>query len=127
VRDLLGLEAAHFAQRERDLGIRGQRRVAAGEDQTQPIVFERLMLEWRRVDRRLELPGEFHNRRVETRTTAQDVDRLEPASGHQPRERVVGQPVAWPPLDGGRERFVQRLFGQIEIADKPDERREDAA
>ena len=37
-RDLVGLEAAERAQRQRDLGLERQRRVAAGEDQPQPIV-----------------------------------------------------------------------------------------
>ncbi len=37
-RDLVGLEAAQRAQGQRDLRLRSQRRVAAGEDQAQAVV-----------------------------------------------------------------------------------------
>ena len=65
VRDLLGRQAADLAQRERDLGIGGQRRMAAGEDEPKAIVLERLLLEGDRVDRCFELPGELGDRRIE--------------------------------------------------------------
>ncbi len=38
--DLLGRQPADLAQRERHLGIGRQRRVAAGEDQAQRVVFD---------------------------------------------------------------------------------------
>ena len=37
-RDLVGLEAAERAQRQRDLRLQGQRRMAAGEDQPKAVV-----------------------------------------------------------------------------------------
>ena len=50
-RDLLGREPAHFAQRERDLRVRRQRRVAAREDEPQPVVLDALVVR-RRAPRR---------------------------------------------------------------------------
>ena len=50
VRDLLGLEAADFAQRQRDARVGIQRRMAAGEDQPQAIVVDAVLVE-RRVSR----------------------------------------------------------------------------
>ena len=43
-RDLLGGEAADLAQRQRHLRVRGQRGMAAGEDQPQPVVFDALVV-----------------------------------------------------------------------------------
>ena len=45
VRDLLRRQAADFAQRERDLCVGRKRWMAAGENETEAIVLERLILE----------------------------------------------------------------------------------
>src|SRR5262249_53311881 len=42
--DLLGRQAADLAQGQRHLGVRLERRVAAGEDQPQPVVLDILVL-----------------------------------------------------------------------------------
>ena len=39
----------------------------------------------------------------------------------------AGTPLARPPLDGGCEGVVQCLFGEVEVAEQPDEGGEDAA
>ena len=39
-RDLLGGEPAHFTQRERDLRLGSERRMAAGEDEPQAVVLD---------------------------------------------------------------------------------------
>ena len=127
VRDFLGRQAAHFAERERDLRIGGQRRVAAGENEPQAVVFERVIVDDDGIDRGLEMPGELRDRCVESRAPAQHVDRFEAAGRNEPRERVGGQPVARPPLDRRRERFVQRLFRQVEITDQANQRGKDTA
>ena len=44
VRDLLGLQPAHLAQRERHLRVGRERRVAAGEDEPQAVVLDVLFL-----------------------------------------------------------------------------------
>jgi len=127
MRDLFRRQTANFAQRERDLCVGRKRWMAAGENKTKAIVLERLILERDWLDRCLEPPRELGNRRVETRAPPQDVDRLEATGRHQPRERVARQPVARPALDGGSERLVQRLLGEVEVADEADECGQDTA
>ena len=122
VRNLLGCQAAHFPERERDLRVRRERRVAAREDEPKAIVFERFILERNRLDRGLELTRQFGDRGIETSAPAQDVDRLETTGRDEPRERVARQPVARPTLDRSRECFVQRLLGEVEVADQANER-----
>src|SRR5690606_31748972 len=81
-RDLLRGEPADLAQREGDLRIGGERRMAAGEDQPQPIVLELLAVGVRAgLGRVLELARELGERRIEARTAADLVDRLEAAGG----------------------------------------------
>ena len=59
-RDLLGGEAADLAQRERDLRVGRQRRMAAGEDQPQPVVLDAVVVRLGSAARRrrLELLGQ---------------------------------------------------------------------
>ena len=50
------------------------------------------------------------------------------ASGdRQPCARVGRHTVAWPALRRDRECLLRRVFGEIEVAELADERREDAA
>jgi hypothetical protein len=127
MRDFLGREATDLAKGQRDLGIWWKRRMTAREDQSQSIVFERLLVEGNRIDRSLQLLRELGDRGVETRPPAEHVDGLEATGGDEPRERVTGQPVARPFLDRGREGLVQGLLGQVEVTDEPDERGQDPA
>ena len=55
------------------------------------------------------------------------VDRLEAAGRDEPRARIVGHAVARPLLDRRREGVVQRLLGEVEVAEQADQRGEDAA
>jgi hypothetical protein len=58
--DLLGGQPADFAKGQRDLSIRRQGRMAAGEDQAEPIVLDILALARRRASRlRLEALGQL--------------------------------------------------------------------
>ena len=65
-RNLLGREPADLAQRQRQLRVRRQRRVAAGENQPQPIVFD-VVLELTRRDR--SRPPDVRRARPATRRT----------------------------------------------------------
>ena len=71
--------------------------------------------------------GDLVARGVEAGVPADAVDRLEAAGGHQPRPRVPWHAVARPLLGGGDEGVVERLLGALEIAEKADQRRENAA
>ena len=128
-RDLLGREAADLAQRQRDLRVRRQRRVAAGEDQPQPVVLDALVVPLgaapaarpRAARRR---PSSEASNRARRRMR---VDRLEAAGRNQPGARVGRHALARPLLDRRGERVVQRLLGEVEVAEQADQRGEDAA
>ena len=48
--NLLGCQAAHFTQRERDPGVGRQRGMAACEDQSQPVILDRRLIPFKRID-----------------------------------------------------------------------------
>ena len=127
-RDLLGREPADFAQRERDLRVRREGRMAAGEDEAQAIVFYAFLLGFR-CDLRVgvQLVGKLGERCIEPRAPADLVDRLEAARRNEPRARIVRHAVALPLLDCRGECVVQRFLREVEAAEEPDERCEHAA
>ena len=123
-RDLLGGEAAQRAQGERDLRLGGERRVTAGEDQPQPLVGHRALLAVAHLglDCRRQGPVLAGDK---TRLPSQSIDRLVPRGAVEPRARVRRR--ARRPLgDGGGERVLQRLLGDVEVTDGADEPREQA-
>ena len=71
--------------------------------------------------------GQRGQRGVEAGPAAQRVDRLEAAGGDQPGPRVGRHAVARPLLDRRGEGVVQRLLGEVEVAEQADERGEHAA
>ena len=120
VRDLFGAQPADFAQGQCDLRVGGQRGMAAGENQTKAIVWDFTCIDGD-VGRRAGLV-----QRIEPLLPPQAVDRLEPAGRHEPRSGVRRNAVARPLFERRPEGVVQRLLGGIEIAEQPDERRENA-
>ena len=100
--------------------------MAAGEDEPEPVVLDVVWLGGF-VGRRRELVGDVGQRRVEPRAPTNGIDRLEPAGGHEPCARIGGDTIPRPALHGRREGIVQRLLGEIEVAEEADQRREDAA
>ena len=127
MRDLFGREAADLAQRQRHLRIRRQRRMAAGENQPQPVVLDVLAVELCGIiGEGVDLLGDIVER-VEPGAPADAVDGLEAAGRNQPRPRIGGHAIARPLLERGAESVVQRLFGEVEVAEQADQRGEDAA
>ena len=105
-----------------------ERRMTTGEDQPQPVVFDALRI---RPGRRI-LDGDVHAaalilERIEPLAPAQTVDRFEPPGGHQPGSRVGWNAVAGPLLERGAKRIMERFFSGVEVADQPDQRRQDPA
>ena len=91
---------------------------AAGEDQPQTIVVHRADL-CRLVDRvnemRLLVP-------IDARGLAtQPIDRPIAGSRDDPPGRAGRQAGLRPPLDGDRERFLDRLFGNVDVAEDADQ------
>jgi hypothetical protein len=101
--------------------------MAAGENEPQAIVLDRLAVRWTGlVDDGIHLLGDILYR-VETRTPAYAIDGLEATGGYQPRARIRRDAVARPLLERRPESIVQRLLGEIEVAQQPDQRGEDSS
>lgn len=149
-RDLFRREPAQLAQRERHLRVRRQGRMTAGEDQSQPVVLDLLVVprggvaaiggkplgELRRPRAvalaGLVIPavagslGQIGYRRAEPGTPPDSVDALEAAGGNEPGPRIGRHAVARPLLQRRTKGIVQRFLGQIEVAEQADQRGENA-
>jgi hypothetical protein len=127
-RNLLRGQPTHLAQRERRTGIRREGRVAAGENQLEPVVRQFVVgadhvSGFAAVQRARDLGLQ----RVESGAAAQCVDGPETPGRDQPRARIRRETLIWPAAQRGVERVLHRILGEIEIAQQSDERREDAA
>ena len=124
-RDLLGRQPAERPQRQRDLRVERERRMAAREQQLEPLVRERR----RRpscpppASGTLEQPG----LRGERAIAPDPVDRAVAGGGHEPGARVLRRAVARPALGRDRERLLRGFLGEVEVAEEADQGREDAA
>ena len=104
-----------------------QRRVAAREDQPQPVVVD--------AARRRVRPGSSGGRQHRDllqlggarRGAAQPVERAVARGGREPRAGIARDAVARPPLERAREGVLRALLGEIPVAGDPDQRRDDAA
>ena len=122
--DLAGGQAAQRPQRQRHLRLDGERRVAAGEDQLQPLVGEG-GLGHRALGRRLPLQQRGLPR--QRLVAAQPVDRAVAAGRDQPRAGIRRDALARPPLGGHRERLLGGLLGEVEVAEEADQRRQNTS
>ena len=132
-RDLLGGQPAQRPERKRDLGVERERRMAAHEDELQPLVGDGRLLQFARHPcltnswvtglRHVELADLRRQRAI----APDAVDRPVARGGHEPGARVLGRPVAWPALGGGGERVLGGFLGELEVAEEADQRREDAS
>ena len=114
-RDLRRRQACDLAQRQRHPCLGSECRVAAGEDECEPVVGDRahvVLLGRKRLQAReqLGLAGE-------RLLTAEPVDRPVPGCGDDPGAGVRRRPVAGPALERGRERVLHRVLGAVEIAE----------
>lgn len=88
--------------------------MAAGEDQAQAVVFEQLAL---LGDALIWQLGLFVQR-LKAALPTQVVDGLEAPGRDQPGARVVRYTALRPLLDRTAKGLMQRLFGQVEIAEQ---------
>ncbi|MNE09895.1 hypothetical protein D3C80_1025860 [compost metagenome] len=123
--DFFGGQVTDFAQGQRHLGIGGQRRVTAGEDQAQAVVLQLFVIHLSLLER-LQRLHQLRLGTVETRTPAQAVDRLEAPGGHQPGPGAGRNTVTLPAFDGNEKCFVHGLFSQVEVAQQANQCRQDA-
>ena len=114
-------QARDRPQGERDARVEGQRRVTAGEQQSQAVVGDLVHV----VSQRLEV-GDLRGGRDLVATDAipaEPVDRAVACRREQPRGGVVGHPALRPDPKGLFAGVLPGLLRQIEVVDRPDQRR----
>ena len=127
-RNRIRLQAAQRPQRQRDLRVERQRRMAAGEDQPEPIVRDLAGLQLVRIDhavawrrrQRLQL-GRVAG------ASSQPVDCLVAGGLDDPGARMFGHAGLRPLGDRGGKCLLRDVFGQVEVAQHPDQRGNDPA
>jgi hypothetical protein len=112
-RDLRRLEAADEAQRQRDLRLGRERRVAAGEDQLEPLVGDHGLL----VLRELLGPGQQLRLAGERLLPADPVDRRVPGRRDDPGAGIARGSVARPALGRADEGVLHRVLGEVEVTE----------
>ena len=118
-------QAAEAAQGKRHLGVHGQRRMAAGEQQLQPLVGDRPVLAHLVLHRLgpVQQPGLRGQRPL----APDPVDGVVAGRRHQPRARIVRRPVCRPAGRGGGEGLLGGLLGKVEVAEEAGQRRQHPA
>ena len=122
-RHLRGGEPAERPERERDLGLRRERRVAAGEEEPQAVVGYRAHVVLPLVSlltgqERPEVP----ELALVVPVTPDAVDGPVARRSDDPGGRVRGHPVPGPALERDHEGILHRLLGEVEVAENADER-----
>jgi hypothetical protein len=130
VRDLGRRQAAHHPQRQRHLRVGRQRRMTAGEDEPQPLIGHArghgllaaglvILSEGQRPQR-----GKPRLVVAAHALMAEPIDGPVARNGHDPRHRVTRDARARPTLQRRRERVLDRLLGEVPVADRADQRRD---
>ena len=125
--DLGRRQAAQRPQRQRDAGVHRERRVTAGEDEPQSIVRDvHGVLTWLRVDGSLRRFRRLAPERLDLLgqpvAPAKPVDRAVPRGRRDPGPGVVRHATLRPRLDGRDEGVLDRLLGEVEVAQDADQR-----
>jgi hypothetical protein len=119
--DLFGRQAAHFTQGERDLRIGRQYRMAAGEDQSQRVVFDDFAIGWHLILLDFELAAQLRREQLEAARFAQAVDGPEAAGRDEPGAWIGGHARFGPLPRRGEEGVGQRFLGEFEPAKEADQ------
>jgi hypothetical protein len=125
--DLAGRQATERAERQRDPGRHVQRRMAAGEDQPQPVIADKARFGHREFLRPVQTLhrgqpfGAIRDRLV----AASSVDCAPPGGHRDPRCWIVRDAIAPPGRQRGLERVLNGVLGDLEVADVPDQSRQD--
>ncbi|HEY0444324.1 MAG TPA: hypothetical protein VGC90_08890 [Candidatus Limnocylindrales bacterium] len=105
--------------------------MAAGEDEAQPVVRDRahlccslLRCHGREIRLDLRLAPEQLGLLDEPTFSPQPVDRAVAGRRDDPCAGVVGQAAVRPYLEGDDERVLNGLFGEVEVTEEADERRD---
>lgn len=124
--DLPHREAGDVAQGQRHPSLRGERRVAARQDEAQVVVLDLQVRVLMPVDALLgSCIGERVGGRGRAALSADDVERLTPRRGGQPRPGAVGNSIHRPTGGRGGERLLHGVLGQLEIPEPAGQGRDD--
>jgi len=120
--DLVGRQPAQGAQRQGHLGVLGQCRVTAREHQPQPLVGQlgvlgELVERGFGLGERLELVAPLGPSSLATDA----IERPVAGDRRQPRAGTIGNPVSRPPIQCGRQRVMQHVLGELEVAEDSDQ------
>src|SRR5439155_25800020 len=123
--DLGRRQASDRTQRQSDLGLRRECRMAAGEDQAESLVRHRLVT----VVQALQLGELLEQLRLarERSLPSDPVDRAVSRGRDQPGAGILRRAVAGPALQGGRDRVLEGVLRELEVAEDADQGGEDAA
>ena len=116
------LDPADRPQRERDLRLAAQRRMAAGEQQRQAIIG---LHRSTGLDAGVEcggLAGQLLHPLAIAGLAAQPIDGLASRGGHQPGARVARDAVDGPVLEGAHGGVLHELLGEVPVAEDAHER-----
>ena len=114
-------QPAQRAQGQRHTRLRGERRVAAGEEQPQAIVGQGCVDRVVRLSRHQ--PLQLFQLVLVAALAAQAIDRPVASRADDPGAGVVRQPVARPALECDYERLLDRFLGEVEVAEDADQGR----
>ena len=114
-RHLRGAQAAQQPQRQRDLRLRRDGRVAACEDQSQPIVGDLVRGDLLGFGLDLIVEQQWQ-RSAPRRLTAQQVQRTPSRDRGEPRTRIRRNAARGPRRQGFRVSVLHTLLGEVEIS-----------
>jgi hypothetical protein len=119
-------------QRERDPRLERQRRVAAREDEPEPVIADAAAVGLGQVPTRRIGASRLEQGRLAqlgglVGAAAQHVDRAVAGGGGQPGAGTDRHPVTLPRLQGAGERVLRALLGQVPVAGDRDQRGDDLA
>src|SRR5256885_12891002 len=120
--DLRGGEPSDLSQRERHLRIGGKSRVAAGEDEREPVVGDRAhaVILLRKVAQACQELGLAGEGLLATDT----VDGAIARGRDDPGAGVAGHAFVRPTVDRDRERVLDGVLGKLEVAEDTNEDRD---
>ena len=104
--------------------------MTAGEDQSQPVIGDLHLVLWRArlQGPQLAFEGGLADKRFgllgQAPPASQSIDRAVAGRGRDPRARVGRDATLRPRLERADERVLDRLFGEVEVARHPDQRRD---
>ena len=102
--------------------------MAAGEDQPQPVVLDALVFRLLGLTgARLQVLGEFRQRRVKPGAPAHAINGFEAAGRHEPGSRIGRHTIPRPTLYRLCEGIVQRLLGGVKVAEQANQGGKDLA